>query len=142
MVAKAIEIRITYEPFEQELSGVLVKAKDCVVIGVNSAHPLTRQRFTIAHEIGHFMLAHPGEMFIDQTVRQRAVVIRRDGRSSEGTDRHEIEANRFAAELLMPRWMVEKEVRKCLLGKGSPSPDQLIADLASLFRVSTQAMEL
>lgn len=140
-VAEYLDVELRQEPLDSDLSGILVKKGQKVVIGYNSKHTKTRQRFTVAHEMGHYVLDHPGEMFFDKTLTQRAIVIKRDGRSSEGTDRHEVEANRFAAELLMPRQLVEKEVTK-RLGKSKPvSAESLVKDLASLFEVSSQAME-
>ncbi len=71
-----------------QTSGVLVVADDYIAIGVNKKHPRTRQRFTIAHELGHFMLGHGSGMCKDDGVIR-------------GRDK-EFHANHFAAELLMP----------------------------------------
>src|SRR5438034_11370139 len=69
-IAGKLGATLSYEPFEGkgDLSGMLVRDKTRTVIGINSAHPLVRQRFSIAHEIGHLRL-HQGAIFIDQTVR-------------------------------------------------------------------------
>ncbi|HMK91417.1 MAG TPA: ImmA/IrrE family metallo-endopeptidase [Thermoleophilia bacterium] len=80
-----------------------------------------RLRFTIAHEIGHFML-HQG-----RAVNERA------GARSEGTARYEREADQFAAELLMP----EHLVRQAALEVGADP--RLLADR---FDVSVQAMSV
>ncbi len=57
-----------------------------------------RQRFTIAHELGHFFLHRASStVFVDA-----APIFFRDESSSNGSQREEIEANAFAAELLMP----------------------------------------
>jgi Zn-dependent peptidase ImmA (M78 family) len=135
MVAKAVGATLTFEPLKEDLSGVLVKDKDRVVIGVNSEHPYSRQRFTIAHEIGHLVLKHQGELFIDH------VVMRRDSRSAQAIDRQEIEANQFAAELLMPEDLVLQSAKKCYDQSGSLPQRQLIEQLAREFKVSPQAME-
>jgi Zn-dependent peptidase ImmA (M78 family) len=126
---------VSFEPFKEELSGVLIKEKKRIVIGVNSSHPKTRQRFTIAHEIGHLQLKHQGEIFVDQTV------MRRDDRSSQAVDRQEIEANRFAAELLMPEDFILESVKRLQDSKVSDTASELIAELAQEFQVSPQAME-
>ncbi len=82
----------------KDISGVLFRSADDVLIGVNSKHPPQRQRFTIAHELGHFLL-HDGEaVHYDKDYR----VSLRSDLSSAGTDIEEIEANFFAASLLMP----------------------------------------
>lgn len=56
---------VRYSPFEGELAGMLVRGDGQIVIGVNSLHPLNRQRFTIAHECGHLLL-HKGEFHVDR----------------------------------------------------------------------------
>ena len=43
----------------KEVSGLLVRDSNVTVIGVNKTHPLTRRRFTIAHECAHALL-HDG----------------------------------------------------------------------------------
>jgi Zn-dependent peptidase ImmA (M78 family) len=132
---------VSYEPFDDDLSGVLIKRKTKIVIGVNSAHSRTRQRFTIAHELGHLKLEHQGEVFVDQTMRSKSVVMKRDQTSSQATDAREIQANRFAAELLMPDNLVLDAFSRVVEKKAKVDSSELIAALASDFGVSAQAME-
>ena len=75
-----------------------------------------RQRFTLAHEIGHLLLHPLGMAYRDI--------------SFKGTPQ-EVQANQFAAELLMPEWML----RPALSITG---PD--VARMAALFEVSEPAM--
>lgn len=70
-------------------------------IRINKYEPLVRQRFTIAHEIGHILLGHEGVSFRDTNYQQYNDFIKR---------MNEVNANSFAAELLMP----EKLLRKAL----------------------------
>jgi Zn-dependent peptidase ImmA (M78 family) len=134
-IAAKIGAIVTYEAFKEDLSGVLIKEKTRTVIGVNSSHPQTRQRFTIAHEIGHLVLQHKGEIFVDQTV------VKRDGKSSRAVDRQEIDANRFAAELLMPERLVLEAVHRRQERSSDISATQIVDELAIEFQVSPQAME-
>lgn len=140
-VAQELDILVRYEPFDEDLSGVLIREPQRTFIGVNSSHAITRQRFTIAHEIGHFVLKHKGDLFVDRTVRREAVIIPRDGKSSLGTDLQEVQANRFAAELLMPVKLVSEQITKLLAKTTKPSADTLAGELAQMFKVSSQAME-
>ena len=55
------------------------------VLGVNDWHADVRQRFTVAHELGHLKLHHD-ELFVDG-------VLKRDDQSSLAIRPHEIEAN-------------------------------------------------
>ncbi len=137
-IAEKLGAKISYEPFDgkDEVSGVLIKESDRTVIGINSSHARTRQRFTIAHEIGHLVLKHKGDIFVDKTVR-----INRDSKSALAIDNYEIEANGFAASLLMPRNHIVREVQKRLDSKAGKNDFSLVKHLAGAFQVSTQAME-
>ena len=99
-IAIGLGADIAYEAYDGEVSGMLYRADGRALIGVNSKHATTRQRFTVAHEIGHLVLHKGRPMFIDRFVR----VNWRNGVS----DTDEVQANAFAAELLMPRKFVER----------------------------------
>jgi Zn-dependent peptidase ImmA (M78 family) len=139
-IAQFLEATIIYEPFkgQDDISGMLFRDEKTRIIGINSSHHENRQRFSIAHEIGHLFL-HEKEMFIDKVVK----VNFRDSRSSMAIDFEEIEANAFAAELLMPSEFVQKEINKLLNQKDSHyfDKDTLISSLAKIFQVSTISME-
>lgn len=93
------------------------------VILVESSDAPTRKRFTAAHELGHHVLNHTqnGHMFRD-TLKPQDVPFQRDI--------CEVEANRFAAELLMPASRVEAAFRT----------NYSVSDLARYFGVSEAAM--
>jgi Zn-dependent peptidase ImmA (M78 family) len=132
-IARQLGARLSYEPFDGNVSGLLYRDGDQVVIGVNTLHPEVRQRFTVAHELGHWKL-HPGKrVFLDHLVR----VDFRDGRS----DREEVQANGFAAELLMPKELIVREVAHRGLPGSAIRVNQLVEELAAVFQVSGQAME-
>lgn len=133
-IAGQLGVDVRYEPFEGGLSGALYRGDSGhAVLGVNNWHAPVRQRFTIAHELGHLQL-HPDELFVDG-------MLRRDDESSLAIKSHEIEANAFAAELLMPRKLILAEITKLLRASSAPEPKRLIEDLADIFEVSTQAMQ-
>jgi Zn-dependent peptidase ImmA (M78 family) len=141
-VAQSLGAKVAFEPFGEELSGMLVRKEDQVIIGVNSRHPNTRQRFTIAHELGHWQLGHEGELFLDKTLRSKSVSVKkRDQRAAAGSDREEIQANAFAAAILMPEQMLIAAVEKRLQGDDEYEIDRLVGELANEFEVSSQAME-
>lgn len=132
-LAEELGASIVYQPFEGEVSGMLYREDDHSVIGVNSAHAQNRQRFTMAHEIGHLVLHEGRPVFVD-TFGGRINL--RDGTS----DDQEIEANAFAAALLMPEAFVQEAVRDVIIRRGSASPSELVNELAKKFRVSPQSM--
>jgi Zn-dependent peptidase ImmA (M78 family) len=119
-----------------EVSGMLLREDGkSPVIGVNNAQALTRQRFTLAHELGHWQL-HPGRLVIfDRPVR----INRRDNLSSMATDREEVEANAFAANLLMPEGAVRGYLEQ-LPAQMRHNSDACAGWLADEFNVSTTAM--
>lgn len=136
-VASICKIEIKKRSYDQKgnLSGVLIRHQDKTIMGVNSKDHMHRQRFTIAHEIGHYLL-HEGEnMFIDKIYR----VNFRDSRSSSGEDKREIEANSFAANLLIPAEFLLKDLNRKEVDILNPAD---IQRLANRYNVSPQAMSL
>ena len=105
------------------------------MIIVNAANAPVRQRFTIAHEIGQFAL-HRGTVYLDG----RARVNFRDGLSSMATDQEEIDANAFAATLLMAAGWVRAAFETVVRNTTINSEDELAEVLAARFGVSRQAM--
>jgi len=134
-VAAHLGATIRYSPFDGELAGMLIRGDDHnPVIGVNSLHHVNRQRFTIAHECGHLLL-HKGEVHIDKSFR----VNLRDRNSSKAINPEEIEANRFAAELLMPYDMVMEDLADQDIDLEN---DIELKELAGQYEVSVQALTL
>ena len=134
-IAQALGVALVEEKLDRNVSGLLFRRGEDKAIGINSSHSPVRQRFTIAHELGHLRL-HPGrELILDHVLLNL-----RDKVSSLGTDKEEREANAFAAELLMPASEVTAEVRR-LVDRGQTPNARFIADLAIYFDVSDQAME-
>jgi Zn-dependent peptidase ImmA (M78 family) len=130
-LAAELGFKVVYKPLrdDQDISGFYLREGAETVIGINRAHPPVRQRFTLAHEIGHALLDRGGTMHIDRAFKLR------DARSSMAIDPEEVAANAFAAELLMP----ENEVREAVAGGLDISDDRALRDLAAQFGVSQQA---
>lgn len=129
---------VRYRTFDGNISGLLLRTDDGeFVVGVHAKHSRTRQRFTIAHELGH-LLMHPGRPAIVEHLTRAAKVNFRDGTSALATDREEIEANQFAAGLLMPRKLVEQEFQRLL---ETHDVESIPGILARSFDVSPQAMQ-
>ncbi len=136
-LAKRVGATIVAETLDPEVSGVLYRRPEGVVIAVNRDHAPTRRRFTVAHELGHLLLHQGRPLIVDHVVRARINL--RDHRSSLATEREEIDANRFAADLLMPADLVNDQLTKQL--RHSLHEQQTIDALAKKFGVSPQAME-
>jgi Zn-dependent peptidase ImmA (M78 family) len=137
-VARALGAQVRFSPFDDELSGMIYIKNGIPIIGVNSLHHPNRQRFTIAHELGHLEL-HREIITSSIHVDKVFPALMRDATSAKGEDRIEIEANQFAAELLMPQTIMAQE----LAGKQFDIEDDLpLEEIAKKFRVSKQALEL
>lgn len=136
-VAGSLGLAIEEKPLEEEFSGFLAVNEKTIVINLN--HALVRRRFTAAHEIGHYVLHRKknpdSPVFID-----RAIYYRRENDTNSAINyRMEMEANAFAAGLLMPSVLLEKylgEHTHLNLGKAAD-----IKSLADEFYVSRPAME-
>lgn len=115
-----------------DCSGVLVRCGDAAMIGIHWDHHPNRQRFTIAHEVGHYLL-HDGGTYVDRSTTARF----RSHEAGSGTAREEREANQFAAALLMPSRWVRQEFSRQTLDLGD---DLALNELCELFQVSAQAM--
>jgi Zn-dependent peptidase ImmA (M78 family) len=123
-------------PLDDEISGMVFVKEKVPVIAVNSLHHPNRQRFTVAHEIGHLVL-HRQHVESSVHVDKQYRVLMRDARSSKGVDDMEIAANQFAAELLMPRAILEPMLEEEVLDLDD---DDLLESLSLRFKVSKQAM--
>lgn len=125
-IANAMGIQIIKQQNMSE-SGIIEKSgiNGPIVIKVNSAEYGPRQRFTIAHEIGHLALGH-----LNSTTQ-----LFRDEASNFTTGTFlplERAANQFAAELLMPQHVIQYAITE----RGYKTLDSL----ATLFCVSEVAM--
>ena len=128
-IARNLGTDVRRRPLDTGLSGLMHRRGQHVVIGINEGHSSTRQRFTVAHELGHWLLNH-GDTVVD-------TVERRDELSAQGTNVNEMEANAFAAELLMPGdWLREEGPPRML----SPLDEDFIQRLATKYQVSREAM--
>jgi Zn-dependent peptidase ImmA (M78 family) len=138
-IAKALGARVLYTPLDEELSG-MIYIKDAVpIIGVNSLHHPNRQRFTLAHEIAHLHLhRHHITQAVHVDKRFSESMLRRDSLSATGTQRLEIEANQFAAALLLPKARLEELLNSAEL---DVEDERALEDLARKFKVSKATVQ-
>lgn len=102
-------------------------------ISVNGTHAEVRRRFTLAHELGHFLLHR--ELLgdgVDDNKAFRSDLEIGNFKNANIKKSHEVEANRFAAQLLMPKKILIENTKTC----------SSIEELASKFGVSTHAMAI
>lgn len=129
-VAELLGIQPQKLMLDPNVDGLLVKDKSGEPFkAVSDAYASPqRQRFTTAHEIGHWV--HKYQNTPDDAVLGR--VESRDDTSSKGIDPEEIWADRFAAALLMPAAIVRRH-----WGEGRTRDE-----LAEMFGVSRRSMDV
>ena len=137
-IAEAEGVRIVVKALEERISGLLVRKGGATSIGVNALHHPNRQRFTLAHELGHLHLhdAGPTAVHVDAA---ESMVYFRSGTADAPPNPVEIEANTFAAALLMPEHFVREDL------DGSPvdaHDESAIRRLARRYGVSQQALTI
>ncbi|MDE2759518.1 MAG: ImmA/IrrE family metallo-endopeptidase [Paracoccaceae bacterium] len=129
-LAKYLGVKIRVKALNRGISGQISKENDIYVIKVNRYESRERQRFTIAHELAHYFLHRKR---IDESGIQDNVLYRSGAPQSE-----EFEANRLAAELLMPYKLVKAKLE----AYNGIINDEIIEQLANDFEVSKGAMEI
>ena len=136
LVAQHFNLKMEASGLADDISGVLVVENKRGAIGYNAMHASVRQRYTVPHEIGHYVLhvkkSPHSRLFID-----RYVAYRRDDHASTGNEREEVEANAFAAALLMPARLVREEIKK---HDFDLDDEEDLNALAKRFNVSASAM--
>jgi len=141
-VTNFLKIKVVEEIIDDSFSGLLIIKNEKPVIGLNKNHPPNRKRFTIAHEIGHFILHHKKhnaggeEVFID---KKNQMAYFRSKKSANNEDPREAQANKFAAELLMPDELIRKYIDD---KKIDLFDDFSIQKLSSFLKVSAAALSL
>jgi len=146
-IAKKLGISVKSQKLKSNVSGLLVIENNKPTIGFNSNHPNVRQRFTIAHEIGHYILHREAmKLFIEKTfpyshTEKYSVAVYRKDKNDPNTNNPvlEKEANAFAAALLIPEDFVKEELTKFDFDLSDVENIALIK-LSEKFDVSLQAM--
>jgi len=128
---------IKYEPLVN-IEGALVTdaSRACGSILVNSKSRKTRRRFTIAHELGHYLnLSHVESAENGFWCNKSDLNVNKLNRliGPDRQENQEVEANRFASELLMPSRQIKRSLSEeiCL---------EEVFSLAKIYGVSKEAM--
>jgi len=129
-IARSLNLNVQAATLPAGVSGEIRPVGDGKFrIKVNRHDSKRRQRFTVAHEISHFLLHRDqiGDGILDDVLYRSTL-----------SDNREAEANRLAADILMPVDQLIRELRR----RPGLSGRDLIEDLASIFDVSPAAMSI
>jgi len=127
-IARALGVEVLRAELPGNVSGVLLKQVGHEPrIVVHAGDHENRRRFSVAHELGHFVQRSSA---VVEDKDQYEYVDLRSPASSDGTNSDEVFANKFAAELLMPEHLVRPFSEKI----------RAAGALSSVFGVSIDAM--
>ncbi len=132
-LADSMGITVYSADLSHEKTAFLEKKINGVSITVNGNHSKERQRFSIAHEIGHYIL-HPRQILVTGKVG-------REDPSCSLSTKEEQQADLFAAKLLMPEKYVKQYFSsRNITEKQFITDDEPIKEAAKKFNVSVVAM--
>jgi Zn-dependent peptidase ImmA (M78 family) len=130
-------ISVNFVDLGDDYSGLLVIRGGSAFAHINAHHHPNRQRFSLAHEIGHFVLHAGGAVDVESAYVDRTMQLYQ--RRDRDSNRMEMEANFFAATLLMP----EQLIRSKIFDEGYDLEDESdVARLAVVIKVSEQALSI
>lgn len=124
-IAEKCKVQVRRAP-TKNISGLLYRKDGIAFMGINNDESPVRQRFTIAHELGHFFLHKTKDTFIEYRDNKKKIV----------RGFKEIEANSFGASLLMPISLLKKDIDI----SEHPLSEDDVKFLANKYKVSEIAM--
>lgn len=128
-IANANDIKVYEGNLDKKISGAIIYSAndDRFDILVNREDAKVRQRFTIAHELGHYFLHR--ELLKKDELHIDTILYREENKKDGDAKKREQEVDYFAGALLMNRTLLEN-IRN----------EHSIAELAEIFNVSVSAM--
>lgn len=128
LVEQTAGVPVVVAAFHENIAGLFRRRREGAFIFINGTQPLVRQRFTLAHEFGHYWLGHksvldrPSDLF-----------------TFSNRDPREVEANQFAGEFLAPRRAVTNWIERH--APGSIGIDDVVR-LAWTFGISAKSASI
>ncbi|HVA19354.1 MAG TPA: ImmA/IrrE family metallo-endopeptidase [Solirubrobacteraceae bacterium] len=118
-------IPVCIQEFSGEIAGLFYRRNQRPYLFVNGAHSVQRQRFTLAHELGHCEMGHKPRL--ESLTRMQS------------TDRQEVEANYFAGAFLAPRQAVHNWADR---NSELPVDLELVVRMSAFFGISAEASRI
>lgn len=130
-VAKRLGVKVLLSTLPRGTSGQIGQEDGEFVIRINRHEAKHRQRFTLAHELAHYLL-HRDKIVAEGGWSEN--VLLRSGQPAN----IEYEANRLASDLVLPSDQLSTATSEYT----GPLTSEIIEDLARKFGVSTAAIEI
>lgn len=130
-IAKRLGVKVLLSTLPRGTSGQIGQENGDFVIRINRHEAKHRQRFTLAHELAHYLLHR--DLIVAEGGWSENVLLR-----SGQPANVEYEANRLASDLVIP----SAQLAEATAEYSGPMTPEVIEDLARRFGVSTTAMEI
>lgn len=130
-MAKRLGVKVLLSTLPRGTSGQIGQENGVFVIKINRHEARHRQRFTLAHELAHYLLHK--DLVVAEGGWSENVLLR-----SGQPAKIEYEANRLASDLVIPSALLAEATDEY----SGPITSEVIEDLAQRFGVSTAAMEI
>ena len=130
-VIMEMEIDFLFRPLDKLLGAFLPEPLGGIL--VTTQRDLHVQRFTAAHELGHFLMNHEASLDDESLIGFAP-------RGQSHGDLQEVAADAFASEFLMPRWLVAAHVRRQEWTTDALKTPAIIYQLSLRLGVSYKAM--
>jgi Zn-dependent peptidase ImmA (M78 family)/transcriptional regulator with XRE-family HTH domain len=125
LLEERFRLDVDLSPLPEAVDGLCVSVGERTLVLVGSSKPSSRQRFTLAHELAHYLVDDLDPLYVDERgVRTRSMA--------------EMRANAFAAHLLMP----ESGVRRAIEGTADDAERAVRVALTFGTSVSAAAYQL
>jgi hypothetical protein len=95
---QTVDLPLLLRPLQGLLGAYLSEPAPGVL--VTTQRPMSIQRFTAAHELGHFSLRHQPSLDDESILRRMPMT------GARGVEFQEVEADAFAVAFMMPRWLI------------------------------------
>jgi len=122
--------RVLFYPLEDEdVWGFFEKIHGQSFVCINTSIDFDKQVFTAAHELYHLWFNHAQELILASELEER----------TSNIPKHELKANRFAAEFLVPELLLRQEIRQRKIDDSKIDVNAVIR-LARIFLVPYRTM--
>lgn len=132
-----LDVRVIFKPLDG-LLGAYVRGPQPGVM-ISTKRPLSVQRFTAAHELGHAVLAHEPSLDSPNVLRRAASNQKTPKISGFASYLQEIEADAFAGTFLLPNWLIGHHAQKHGWSRRDLADENTVYQLALRCGASYQA---
>lgn len=132
-----LDVRVVFKPLDG-LLGAYIRGDQPGVM-ISTKRPLSVQRFTAAHELGHAVLAHQPSLDSPNVLRRAAYNQKAPMISGFASYLQEIEADAFGGSFLLPNWLISHHAQKHGWSRSDLSHENTVYQLALRCGASYQA---